>query len=264
MKIAFGVLLMLCAVSYGAKRSVSAPPVFPLDWTSVEEDFLIVYQGNYVQQGNLYCCGDDNCEIQTEYQSGHNYFDFTNNRTRFDDPVQGSIVSLFYPTYKEMAVDGTDTCTSYCPIEDDLTPYAIDPNATDEGKVTIGNVTTELWQFKQTIGGIIVMEIDNIYVVQSTGLPALEVDQITPFGQPIGEETTTYTEFIPGTPDPSHFNIKNVASCPLDANCGDDRRQHHRLRSGARKTWLHYYQKKNLAKVGKVGKPRSAPRRPRH
>jgi len=258
MKILCAVLL-ICAVS-----ALKAPPVFPLDWTSVEQDFLIVYQGTYVQQGDLYCCGDDNCEIQTEYMSGHNYFDYSHNRTRFDDPVQGSIVNFFYPQYKEMAVDGTNTCTSYCPLDYDLTPYAIDPNATDIGPSKVGNVTAEQWQWKETIFGIFVVQINNIYV-SSAGLPILEVDELTPFGQNLGEETTTYLSFAAGTPDPSHFDIKNVDSCPLDPNCDDDLRQHVRLRSHSPKAVLRHFQDKQNKNQRSVRPPLPRHhRRPQH
>jgi len=254
--------LLLAALCTLAVTALAAPPVFPLDWTSIEEDFMIVYQGQYNQIGDNYCCSDDNCEVQTQFQSGHNYFDFTHNRTRFDDPNQGSIVSLFAPIYKEMAVDGTNTCTSYCQIQDDLEAYQIDPNATDEGPKVVDNRTLEDWQSKEMLGPI-VMEIDDIYVdmTKSPPVPYVEIDQLTPFGEPIGESTSTYLAFQAGTPDPSHFAIKGVDTCPVDNNCGNSARQQLRQRWGMKKTWLKYYQEANIQKA-KMTKPRSRPSRP--
>jgi hypothetical protein len=229
-------------------------PVFPQDWTSIEQDMAVVYQGQYVVSDNMYCCGDSNCEVQTQYQSGHNYFDFTNQRTRFDDPVQGSIVSLFKPTYKEMEVDANNNCQAFCPIEDDLDPYAIPVNATDEGSTIVNNQTVEDWQSKVVILGVIVMEIDDFYVDQSKtpAVPVMEVDQLTPFGEKIGQFTSNYLSFIPGAPDPTKFNIHGVANCPMAQNCDDQRRQLHRLRYKNRLTWLKSYQSlKMKASAGK-------------
>jgi hypothetical protein len=225
-------------------------PVFPTDWTSIEQDFAVVYQGQYVQTGGMYCCGDANCEIQTEYQSGHNYFDFTNQRTRFDDPVQGSIVSLFKPVYKEMAVDANNVCQAFCPIEDDLEPYGIPVNATDQGPTIVNNKTVEDWQSKVVILGVIVMEIDDFYVDQSKSpaIPIQEIDQLTPFGEKIGEFTSNYLSFVPGTPDPSHFDIKGVDNCPMSQNCDEQRRQMHRLRYKNRLTWLKSHQNLKMKK----------------
>jgi len=234
-------------------HKASSAPVLPTDWTSVETDFAVIYQGEYVMVQNMYCCGDSNCEIQTEYQSGHNYFDYTNQRTRFDDPVQGSIVSLFDPIYKEMMVDANNNCLEFCPIEEELLPYAIPDNSTDQGSTIVNNKTVEDWQSKVVILGIIVMEIDDFYIDQSQNpaIPVQEVDQLTPFGQKIGQMTSNYLSFVPGTPDPSKFDIKGVDNCPMSQNCGQSRRQMHRLRNKNRLTWLKYYQENLLAKNAK-------------
>jgi len=234
-----------------ANKLKAAPPVFPLDWTANEEDYMVIYQGQYVPLNGMYCCGDTSCEVQTQYQSGMDYFDFTHNRTRFDDPVQGSLVSLFNPIYKEMAVDPTtNTCTSYCPLQEDLYPYEIEVNATDMGTKVINGQTCVDWQYKQIAFGVVVMEIDDVFVDETSNLPVQEVDQLTPFGTPIGTSTSTYHTFVPGTPDPSHFAIQGIDSCPLDQNCGNDARQFVRLRWKLFKTWLHWHQKNNLAKHG--------------
>jgi len=240
------VAVAVLAVVAKVLAATPTPPVFPDDWTANEEDFAVVYQGDYVQQNNLYCCGDTSCEVQTEYQSGMDYFDYTHNRTRFDDPVQGSIVSLFYPIYKEMAVDGTNTCTSYCPLDEDLYPYQVETNSTNQGTKVVNGHTCTDWQYKQIAFGVVVMEIDDVFVDQTSNLPVQEVDQLTPFGEPIGTSTSTYHTFVPGTPDPSHFAIKGIDSCPQDPNCGQDYRQFVRRRWKLWKTWLQHYQAKRM------------------
>jgi len=235
-------LFLLCAVACVLAR-LRAPPLpnFPLDWTANEEDFMVVYQGDYTMSNGAYCCGDTSCEVQTQYQSGMNYFDYTHNRTRFDDPVNGDIVSLFYPVYKEMLVDNTNTCQAYCPIEEDLDPYSLDTNSTYQGQKSINGKMYDDWQYKDLEFGI-VFETSDVYVDPSSQLPYQEVDVLTPFGQNLGMETSTYHTFTPGTPDPSHFAVKNVDSCPESSNCGDSARQAARRRWGMWKTWMRYYQ----------------------
>jgi len=240
------VVLLLGAVAVAA---TSKPiPQFPLDWTANEEDFMVVFQGQYIQTQGMYCCGDVSCEVQTEYQSGIDYFDYTHSRTRFDDPANGDIVSLFNPIYKEMLVDGTNTCKTYCPIQDDLEPYAIDPNATYVGQKVIDNKTLDDWNFDDKEFGI-VFEISDVYVDPSTELPYKEIDQLTPFGQHIGDETSTFHSFTPGTPDPAKFAVKGVDTCPLDPNCGNSYRQFVRRRWKLHKTWMVYHQQNNMAKL---------------
>jgi len=249
------------AIVHHKPRHAKPVPVFPLDWTATEEDFAVVYQGQYVQQGNLYCCGDDSCEVQTEYQSGMDYFDFTHNRTRFDDPMNGNIVSFFAPMYKEMLVDSTNKCTSFCPIEEDLESYQIDPNATYMGQKVIDNKTLDNWQWQDKEFGI-VFETDNVYVDPQTELPYTEIDQLTPFGLAIGDEEETFHTFVPGTPDPSHFAIHGIDGCPMDPNCGQSVRQRARRRWGLNKTWLKYYVDKLDATPPRRTRPSLRVRRP--
>jgi len=234
----------LIAIGIAAAAAV-APPVLPLNYLSVEEDFIVLYQGDYTMQGTSYCCSDQsNCEIQTQYQSGNNYFDYTHNRTRFDDPVQGSIVSLFYPLYMEMAVDSNNNCQEYCPIQGDLTPYQIATNAKDLGPTKVNGVNVENWQFNDTIAGFIVMEINDFFVDQTlwnNPVMVAEVDQITPFGEPaIGTVTTNYQSYVAGTPNPALFNVQGISKCPMSANCGNIQRQMHRLRNRDHDSFLHY------------------------
>jgi len=243
----FVVLTLAVAVAANVHHRAAPPvPNFPLDWTATnEQDYMVVYQGDYTVQNGAYCCGDTSCEVQTQYQSGTDYFDYTHNRTRFDDPVNGDIVSLFNPIYKEMEVDANNNCVAYCPIQDDLYPYGIDPNSTYMGQKSINGKMYDDWQYKDMEFGI-VFETDDVYVDPKSQLPYQEVDNLTPFGEAIGMETSTYGTFTPGTPDPSHFAVKNVDNCPMDQNCGNSQRMFVRRRWKLRNTWLQAYQAANI------------------
>jgi hypothetical protein len=245
--------LIALTIVVGALAATPPIPTLPLDWTANEEDFMVVYQGDYTVSGGLYCCGDTSCEVQTQYQSGMNYFDFSHNRTRFDDPVNGDFVTLFNPIYKEMLVVN-NACQEYCPVEDDLEPYSIDPTSTYQGQKSVNGHTCNDWQYKDKEFGI-VFEIDDTLVDATTALPVMELDQLTPFGQAIGEETSTYHSFVPGTPDPSHFQISGVDNCQMSQNCGNSKRQFLRRRWGMHKTWAKYYTEANLAKAKARARP---------
>lgn len=62
--------------------------------------------------------------------------------------------------------------------------------------------------------------------------PVYEHDTLEPFGQHIGDEETSWTDFKAGQPDPSLFAVSGVADCPESPNCGNSVRQHRRLRDG--------------------------------
>jgi len=220
-------------------------PKFPNDWTANEELDLIVFQGDYKISGEDWCCNRaSNCQVQTEYEKGVHYFDYSHNRTRFDDSVSGQVVVNDYKIQKSMLVVN-QACKEYCPMQGErLEPGFLDKNATDLGKVVIKGQTLEKWQWKETIFGIIVMETDTVYVDQSTdpAVPVMEHDDLTPFGQHIGGVDQTWANFKPGTPDPSLFIVNNVDHCPMSQNCGNQKFQMRRLAERQVKTWAHYYQ----------------------
>jgi len=237
------VLILLSVVGVAMAR-VRAPPIpnFPVDWTASEEDFLVQYQGEYDVVNGAYCCGKENCQVETQYQSGTDYFDCSHNRTRFDDPNNGDFVTLFAPTYKEMEVDPkTNKCVAYCPIDEDIFPYSVEVNSTYQGQKSINGKLYDDWQYKDVEFGTIVFETSDVYVDPKSQLPYEEIDVLTPFGIPLGLETTTFNTFTPGTPDPSHFAITGVDTCPEAQNCGSDMRQFVRRRWGMWKTWAKYY-----------------------
>jgi hypothetical protein len=222
-------------------------PKFPNDWSALEDDSMAVFQGQVITQGSKMCCDThSNCQVQVQYQLGNVYVDYTNNRTRFDDRISGQDIVTLYKIQKTMLVVN-QTCKEYCPLQGDvMSPGFLDPNATDKGPVTLPDGRkAEHWQWKDTIFGIIVMEINDVYVNQadmSNAVPYGEVDHLTPFGEHIGDMTTNWNDFKAGTPDPALFNIAGVDSCPMSPNCGSELHQMHRIRSKQMKSWMKYYQ----------------------
>jgi len=233
-------LIALCLLG-----AVAALPTFPNDWSAGESAFLIVYQGDFKVSNAMYCCPDpSNCQIQTQAFAGKHYFDYTHNRTRFDytDPTE-TIVND-YALGMEMEVDENLVCVEYCPLDDDLSPYSIDPAAKDNGAVVISGKKYENWTWQETIFDIIVMESIAVLVDQSTtpATPFYERDELTPFGQDLGYEEVQYSNFKGGAQDPKLFAVTGQATCEMSPNCGNLKRQHVRLRDRAHKTYLREYQ----------------------
>lgn len=53
---------------------------------------------------------------------------------------------------------------------------------------------------------------------------------------------------MPGTPDPSHFAVKNVDTCPMSQNCGNSARQAVRRKLRMWKTWTKFAAQNALEK----------------
>jgi len=106
------------SVVKGQKPVQSSQPVFPNDWTAFQEDWEVQYQGDFTQSSEMYCCQlNSNCNIETGYDRGMFYFDFTNNRTRFDDEYAGTVEIVDFTAQMDMMVDPTNlTCLNYCPL----------------------------------------------------------------------------------------------------------------------------------------------------
>jgi len=208
-------LAMLAAVALAAK------PQFPTDYTTHEVDQILQFQGDFVTQGGYICCSLDSpaCQAQVQEQTGRTSFDYSHNRTRFDDDGGQIIVTLFDKQKECLVVekDGVYTCQEYCPLQGDvLTPFGIGDNATYIGQTVIGGVTADDYQWKETIFGILTMEVSDMYIDSSTNppTPLLEIDQLTPFGQHIGNFTTTWKNFQGGTPDPKLLTCRGSTPAP--------------------------------------------------
>jgi len=231
-----------------AVLAIAGPqPTFPNDWSALEDDELIAFQGQVSTIGTKMCCElRSNCQVQTQYELGMTYCDYTNQRSRFDDRISGQTIVTLYSIQKNMLVVN-QTCKEYCPLQGEhLSPGFLDVNATDKGRVILPDGRpANHWQWKDTIFGIIVMEVIDVYVNQTdmkNAVPFGQVQHLTPFGQHIGDFTANWNQFTAGTPDPKLFDIQGVDSCPMSPNCGQESYQRNRLRFRQMKSWMKYHQ----------------------
>jgi len=227
------------------------------DWSATETSAMLINQGGQPNKdGSAICCDStygSQCQIQQQYQSGVRYYDYSNNRTRFEDPVNG-IEVVDYVAHKDMLVvhNGThDVCEKYCPIDPRDTMDAgrdifLDSNATDLGKATFKNQSAEHWQWKETILKVITMQTTDFYADNSgsTVLPLGEVSTLTPFGGPaIGQSTASWDNFKAGKQPASKFDIQGMDTCPQDPQCGQQKNQLKRLARKDMHTFYNYLEK---------------------
>jgi hypothetical protein len=224
----------LCVLSLVA---AVAPPALPTDWSASEDSDMLIAQGA-MKMGEYICCDPTaqgtQCKVQAQNQQIQHYFGYSQNKTRLEADGE-VIIDLFYPTYKEVEVDpATLKCKSWCPIDNDLYPLEIYPNATDLGQKTVGGVVCENYHWTEYILKIIPMEQHNFFVnmnADGTAVPVRDEDQMTPFGQPMGTQNVTWSNFKAGPQDPKLFAVTDLASCPQDPNCDDS---HNSMRMMAR------------------------------
>ena len=227
------------------------------DWSATETSAMLINQGGQPSaDGSSICCASNygsQCQIQQQYMSGMKYYDYSNNRTRMEDPVNG-IEVVDYKALKDMLVvhNGThDVCQKYCPIDPRDTMDAgrdifLDSNATDLGKTTFKNQSAEHWQWKDTILKVITMQTTDFYadVSGSTVLPLGQVSTLTPFGGPaIGQQTASWDGFKAGPQPASKFDIQGMDTCPQDPQCGQQSRQLSRLASRNFHTFYNYLER---------------------
>ena len=223
-----------------AKKDATAAQ-FPKDWSASVTNTMLINQGGQPGPEGSQCCTSSfsgQCQIQSQYQNGMKYFDFTNQRTRMEDPINGIVVALYGKEGKNMLVvhNGThDVCEKYCPIDPrDTLPggndYFLDPNATDLGKTTYKGQSAEHYQWKQTIFKVITMQTTDFYASEADSTPLGAESKLTPFGGPqIGSQSTMWDNFKAGTPPASKFDIHGVDTCPQDPQCGQQKYQARRL-----------------------------------
>jgi len=221
--------MIASAVSYLALGSV---PEFAQDYYAGEFLDLDLNQGG-IDTPDGACCSPNSpqCKIQLIAEGSDNYVELSKNRTRNDSP-QGIIANL-YLQKKQMALqpDGTGgyVCAQYCPLTDTMEPLAIKPNALHLGKHEIhqggGGVTKSVDEYYWT-DRIIIIPLDHqsFYVDTSVNPPApfYVSDAISPFGQKLAVENTSYLQFTAGPADPKIFNISGIAACPESQNCNSN------------------------------------------
>ena len=208
---------------------------WPNDWSSETTNSLLVNQGGHLNKaGNAMCCTTSEsgqCQVQAEFQSGMVYYDYTHQRQRMEDPVNGIVVGFFSTDGKtpgknmQVEHNGThDVCVKYCPIPpeesmDGGRDQFLDQNATNLGKVTYKGHEAIHWQWNQTIFGVITMEITDFYA-SPDDVPIAAIQKLTPFGGPaIGAFHNTWTNFKPGSQPAAKFDIHDADTCPQDPQC---------------------------------------------
>ena len=228
-------------------------PVFASDWSAHETAHLVINQGGVPDASGALCCAHaviGQCQVQTEYQQGQKYFDFSNNRTRFEDEVSGEIIVNDYIKGMEMSVVhnetlGYDVCQEYCPLQDELEVFGIDPDAKDEGASTdpMSGKAAEHYHWADVILKIIQMSHTEFYadISGDKAIPLSQQEHLTPFGGPeIGSSNNTWANFTEGAQPASKFDIHGVDTCPESPNCGQQSRQLHRLSNRDYKTFAKY------------------------
>jgi hypothetical protein len=171
------------------------------------------------------CCDvrSGQCKVQTAFSVGPTYVDVTGNRTRSDTSGAPTTIITDFTAGMEMEVDlATMTCQEWCPVQGTLSPYQIDPTAVNIGSRMINGKMCTGWQWNETVLKIIVMQVTTIWVDQETNLPVQEYDQLTPFGQSIGFQSTTYLQFNPTRPPAKLFQVNGQQNCK---NGGQDCQQ---------------------------------------
>ena len=229
---------------------------WPNDFSTTETSEQLIDQGGQPGPDGSTCCTSSfsaQCQVQYSYSSGMKYYDYTNQRTRMEDPVNGIVVGLYSKdgktAGKNMLVvhNGThDVCEKYCPIDPEDTldtgkNYFLDPNATDLGKVTYKGQAAEHYQWSETIFKVIKMQTTDFYATEDD-IPLGAKTQLTPFGGPaIGGGTVSWEGFKAGTPPAAKFDIAGVDSCPQDPQCGQPSLQHRRLLDKQFHTFARYH-----------------------
>lgn len=243
----------LIAAAVAATAVAGTTPTFAQEWSSFIVGTLLQDQ-NSLMIGDNWCCSPSagQCQIQYQASGSMTYFSMSQNATSSvygADSTPYAIVTL-YNQGGEYAVDSTGACTSYCPLDGaTMTPFGVD-GYVDMGATTVNGRHVELWQdVTQFPIGNITMETDNFYVDQSNinnAVPVIDIDNLTPFGTPIGQSNTTYNNWKVGKPPASVFNVTGIASCPVDKNCNsnsntNNARVLHRLRTDKPLFWAQYY-----------------------
>ena len=169
-------------------------------------------------------------------------------KSRFE-PINGgsqaqTIVTYYGNNGKEMVVTANNTCQMYCPVSDPLYKFELNPNSTYVGQETVNGKVCDIWQFNETfpLDPKIVMQSSNVYVDQSVNppVPVQEIDILTPFGMPIGQQTNVFQSWSYEEPPASKLTVNGVDECPMASNCNQQSKQMMRLRMRMWNTFAFY------------------------
>lgn len=233
----FVVIVALCLSGFAAAAPSENSYKWADDWTAFSTNEIIQAQGASTQSETEVCClaTSPQCKVEVENQVGDVYVSVKNQATR--QSVEGGRIYQFFndPTrdHPQMqyavvqAKNGSWVCQDACPVQPPYPPLTsgfLPFNATNKGKASPKDITgcptggCDWWQIKQTILGIIVMEIDDYYVFEDAtqGVPVAAISHLTPFGEPLGTQTQTWKQYagFPNGLPASDFEFLNKKNCP--------------------------------------------------
>lgn len=219
-------MLRIAAILAAAATVVAAAtePTFSQQWSATVTSHTAINQGGQNDGNGNICCPftSPECKVQTGYQASKQYFDLPNNRTAnaFSD---GTAVIALFNDGKEYEVNSAGACQSYCPIQGEMFPFGINPGATDKGASTYNGKAADLWTTTSEFPILnVTMSTTEFYLVPGSttnAVPIAFVQQLTPFGEPIGGSTNLFENWTNGAPDASHFVVTGKESCPKANNC---------------------------------------------
>lgn len=236
MKLAIAVVALCVVAAY------AAPPSWDNNWSSEQIAAMRINQGGMVNPDGTVCCAPEapQCKVQTEFMAATVYNWYDGKKSAQKNPDGSGVVSD-YTAMKEYAVSADGTCQSYCPLQQGSTVgngQFIFVNASDAGETTYLGKPADLWTWRQVMPILnITMQTTDFYV--TTGdkpLPIAQIDHITPFGEPIGQQNNTFVTFKQGVPPASVFTVKGADKCPINQQCAgggnDDGGNQRRLAEG--------------------------------
>lgn len=206
--------------------------MFANDWTGVTAQHIVVNQGGVTNpDGSVTCPAQAaQCKVQTGFQGAKQYVSVTQQMQKIAAPDNSGIV-VDIKAGKEYQVDSTNTCTGYCPLPKDngpIEPLGLFPNSTYSDATgnqwCNGKTPCSAWTSYQRPMFNVTFETDTFYVSGNTPLAIYE--SLTPFGMPMGFQSTQFMTYSPGAIDPSVFAVKgvdNTSTCALlQCNSGND------------------------------------------
>lgn len=217
----FSVSAAIAAVLIASVKA--SVPTIAQDWSALVLQGIQVIQGSDAQEipnVGVLCPykSTSGCKVQTAFEAGFQYFDYTNNRTAFKGPTGQGIVTL-YNLGKEFQVDAKGNCQAYCPLPQEdskIEPLVIDPKSDDKGTVVYNGQSVQLYENVQPL-----IETEDWYVTVSgnSASPVADIQYVYFLGLINTTSNMTFQNFKAGTPPASQFTVTGISSCPKGNNC---------------------------------------------
>ena len=217
------------------------------DFVANEEALMLVDQGGVSGVGQApgdVCCEPQSpgCQVQLQHSKGVRYFDYSHQRTRFDNVLAGTaFVDDFklHKSYEVVTDSGVEKCKEYCPIDvnDTMRPFSpfspFDP-IKDIGATTYEGKPAEAYQWSEKILKIITMSTTTLWINQADKAHAIPIamsEDLTPLGRHLGTQNHTWTNWSATTPPAAKFAVQGIDTCPMAKNCQSSEKALQALRS---------------------------------